>query len=222
MKFAKLSVILTAVLCLSSVSAFPGIIYSQPFDGIGNAYSSQNDTAGFGLFAQVYDNFTLGATNLITLVQWTGEYFNPPQQGPITGWTINFYADAAGQPGALLQSTHVNGTGDETFLGNFGGFPTYTYSVNIASFPATAGTQYWLDVYPDLAFPPQWGWSSGTGGDGISYQDFFGARGQLAADMAFDLSGGCICCGPDCVSEPGSLLLLATGLLGFGLKLRRG
>ena len=215
MKFARVSIFVLAVALLLSCTSFATVLYNQPFDGTGNAYSSQNDTNGLGLFAQVYDNFTLGSTNTVTNVQFTGEYFNPPQQGPITGFTVNFYADAAGQPGALLQSTHVNGTGGETFLCNCGGFPTFTYSINIAGFTANAGTQYWLDVYPDLGFPPQWGWSSGTGGDGISYQDFFGSRSQLAADMAFTLNG------QTTTPEPSSLMLLGAGLLGFASKLRR-
>ena len=61
------------------------------------------------------------------------------------------------------------------FDGTFGGFPAYTYSIALPDWVVNAGTQYWYSVYPDLAFPPQWGLSSGTGGDGISYQDFFGA-----------------------------------------------
>ena len=107
-------------------------------------------------------------------VQWTGEYFNPPQQGPITGWTIDLYSDTAGQPGSLITNFHVNGNGNETFLGTFGGFPTYTYDVTI-NWDPTSGTQYWASLYPDLGYPPQWGWASAnTGpqmfGDGISYR----------------------------------------------------
>ncbi len=166
------------------------VLYSQGFDGTGNAYSSQNDTAGFGNFATTYDNFTLGFNASVQDVHWTGEYFNPPNQGLITAFTINFYADSAGMPGGLLMSYSISGNAGETFLGNFAGFPTYTYWVNLSSaFNAVAGTTYWMSIVPDLAFPPQWGWSEGMGGDGISYQDFFGARSPLAADMAFDLTG---------------------------------
>jgi hypothetical protein len=191
-------------------------VYCQEFDGTGNAYSSQNDTASFGVFAQVYDNFTLGSDTTVDSIHFEGAYFNPPAQGPITGWTVNFYSDAGGQPGGLLSSTHVAGTGNETFDGNFGGFPFYTYSINGLGFAATGGTQYWVDVYPDLAFPPQWGWGSGTGGDGVSYQDFFGTRSQLAADMAFALDGA-----GGGVPEPGTLVMLGTGVLGVAGMIRR-
>ena len=216
MYFRKLA-ILTALLVLS-LPSFAGVLYSQPFDMTGNAYSSQNDTNGLGNFATVYDNFTLGTANNVTEVQWTGEYFNPPAQGPITAWTITFYADNAGQPGAALASTNVAGTGGETFLGTFGGFPTYTYDVVLSSpFAAAAGTQYWISEIPDLGFPPQWGNSSGTGGDGISFQDFFGVRSQLAADMAFNLLGG----GVQTTPEPGTLVMLGTGVLGLAGAIRR-
>jgi len=189
-----------------------GVLYTQPFDGTGNAYASQNDTTGGnGNFSTMYDNFILGSNSNITSVNWTGEYFNPPSQGTITGWTLNIYANNAGAPGALLYTTGgVAGNGGETFLGTFAGTPTYAYGLNTA-FSATAGTEYWMSVVPDLGFPPQWGWSSGTGGDGVSYQDFFGTRSPVSADMAFTLNGSVA------APEPSSVLLLATALAALGL-----
>lgn len=185
------------------------VVYNQPFDGTGNLYASQNDTTpgGYGLFAQVYDNFTLSSATVITSAGWTGGYYNPPSQGPITAWTVDIYADNSGTPGSLLSNTYVAGTANETFLGNYGGSPIYTYSLSLATpFAAAAGTQYWLSVYPDLGFPPQWGWASGTGGDGISYQNFQGTLSQLTTDMAFSLSS---------VPEPSSLVLAAMGGMGI-------
>jgi len=75
-----------------------------------------------------------------------------------------------------------------------------------------------VDVYPDLGFPPQWGWASGTGGDGIAYQDFFGSRSELGADMNFTLIGNS---GGGTTPEPGTLLLLGTGVLGILASVRR-
>ena len=216
MKRALLGGLTALALVMGAMSAQANpVIYSQGFDGTGNLYASQNDTASLGNFATVYDNFTLGLNSTVTDVEWTGGYFNPPSQGPITQWTVSFYGDNAGQPGGVLSTQTFAGTGSETFLGNYGGFPIYTYGVDLNTpFNAAAGTQYWLSVVPDLAFPPQWGWASGTGGDGISYQDFFGGRSQLTTDMTFSLTG-------TTVPEPTSLSLLGIGILGVVRRLRR-
>lgn len=68
------------------------VLYNQPWDGTGNAYSSQNDTSGgFGNFATVYDNFTLGVTSTVADVNWTGGFFNPIEMGSITAFTVTLW-----------------------------------------------------------------------------------------------------------------------------------
>jgi hypothetical protein len=214
----KKAVLLVAVLMLS-LSAWAGsTLYNQPFDQTGNVYASQNDTTGGnGLFAQVYDNFMLGASSTITEVQFVGGYWNG-DPGGVTGWTVNFYADSEGMPGALLQTYHLDGLGGETYLGNFGGTPIYSYDITGLNFQALAGQQYWLDIYPDLGFPPQWGWASGTGGDGVAWQDFLGERSQVGADMAFTLIGNST---TGATPEPGTLVMFGTGMVGLAGFLRR-
>jgi len=195
-----------------------GILYFQNPDYNG-AYSSQNDTVGgLGNFATAYDNFTLTGNYNITSVEWIGSYFNPPNQGTITGWTLNFYADNSGTPGALLYSTgDVAGNASEAFLQNDNaGDPTYLYGLNTAFFAAN-GTQYWLSVVPDLGFPPQWGWETATGGDGASYQCFLGTCGAQPNDLSFALFGNAAAAVP----EPSSVLLVATALVALNLLVRK-
>jgi hypothetical protein len=110
--------------------------------------------------------------------------------------------------------THISGTGNETFLGDYNGFPAYSYDVSGLNFADLAGVKYWLSVVPDLAFPPQWGWATSQDGNGVSYQDYFGSRGQLAADAAFTLIG-------TSVPGPGAFIMLSTGGLGLAGAARR-
>lgn len=219
MKFGRSTAVLLAALCalVLSMPAFASTLFTQSFDQTGNVNASQNDTSqgGFGNFATTYDDFAVNGNNYtINEVQWTGGYFNPNQQGTITGWTISVYFDNGGQPGAPQYTTHISGTGNETFLGNFNGLPAYSYDVSGLNFSELAGVKYWLAVVPDLAFPPQWGWATSTDGNGVSYQDYFGQRSQLAADEAFTLMG-------TSVPEPGTFVMLGTGLLGLAGVIRR-
>ncbi len=193
-------------------------VYSQPWDGSGNLFASQNDTSsgGFGPFATAYDNFTLAATSTVTQAAWVGGYFNTASQAPISGFTLTFWSDNAGQPGSPLKTESIAGTANETFMADTGGSAVYSYSATLPTpFKATADTHYWLSVVPDLSYPPQWGWATGTGGDGVSYNDFFGSRTQAPGDLAFTLKGSSI------IPEASTMIGFGGLVLGGLLFLRR-
>ncbi len=200
----------------------------------------QSAPSGYGNFATTYDNFTLGSTSDIAEFQWIGAYFNPPVQGPITGFTLNFYADNGGAPGATLASYSGPGTFGETSVGpDASGDPSFFYDGFLGSaFTAQAGTTYWVSIVADLVFPPQWGWETGVGGDGAGYQCFFGACGATPNDLSFAIldSGGNALYAQDWngggayasqndsgapTPEPGTLVMLGSGILGIAGTLRR-
>ena len=210
------SLLLTALVALLVFTAAPKcvgtVVYSQAPD-YENLWASQNDIGGYGSYATVYDNFSLSSFTEISAVEWVGGYFNPPSAGTITGWTVTFWSDSAGQPGSQLTSFVLAGNGGETFLQKHDlGDPIYSYHAPV-SFDAAAAVMYWLSVVPDLAFSPQWGWTTSSQGDGLSYQDFNGSRFQDPNDQAFSLSA-------TNVPDAGTFQLLGTGVLIIATALR--
>jgi hypothetical protein len=212
---------IAALLFLLAVPGWAGEVpvYAQATNNLGG-YASQNDTAGLGNFATTYDNFTLGSTAQVNQVDWVGSYITGV--GGITSFTVDFWSNSANAPNALLSSYVVSGNAGESFLGNDAlGNPTYGYVLGLGSaFTAAAGTEYWMSIVPNVGFPPQWLWETSSTGDGNAYQCYFGACGNIGADLAFQLDSA------SGVPEPGILTLLVPGMLvpgilGFAVSLRR-
>lgn len=210
--------ILTAVAALTSLAgiASADVLYSNPFDGTGNAFSSQNDTTGGnGNFATAYGFFTTGRDVWsVQDVHLVGEYFNPPQQGFISNFTVNIYADAGNAPGALLSSTAIPTTAfSETYIGDFGGFPAYRYDFNVT--PTIVSGDAWVSVVPDMGFPPQWGWATGVDADPahFGWQTFFGTPARLGSSLNIEITG-------EVVPAPAGLALLGLGGLVAGRRRR--
>ena len=201
---------LVAIAFVASISdrANAAILYSQPSNNFGFFYS-QHDTSGSGSDATTYDNFTLGSTSTISSVSWDGGFL-PGTHTAITSFTLTFYSDNAGQPGAAIDVETISGnagetaTGTDTLLDD-----TFAYSATLpTAFTATGGTQYWLSIVGNMnsggAFI--FGWMNSNAGDGVGYQDLFSQRAEKT-DSAFTLSGTA-----SSVPEPSSFATLSIGM----------
>ncbi len=198
----------------------PNEVYCNPYDGGSDLFASQDDANGvFPNFATTYGIFkTLpGTTTDVESFHFIGGYFNPPNQGPIIAWELGMYSyqgSTALGPGASFYSTVIAGTGNETFVGNVGGFPIYSYDLYLPkSFDLPPGI-YYVSLAPLLGYPPQWGWATGTL-IGAGWQCFFGTCGVTGLNT-FNLA---VDGRP--VPEPGTLIMLGTGILGLAGFVRR-
>ncbi len=212
LEIVPLAAVLSVAACLPA-AAVADVLYSQPTDyPDGGFYYSQVPVAGGTPNEQVYDNILpAGVTpGTATGLSWQGGYVNPnftsgPSLGGITGFTIGFYADNSGVPGALLQSENVSGDGGETLVGvdNFGDY-IYSYGITLPTpFTLVSGTTYWLSIMADLDPAQQlWGWHTGTGGDGMAYDTILPPPSTITVDLNFTLTS---------VPEPSSLALVGVG-----------
>jgi hypothetical protein len=232
---AFMPVMLAVVLQSVPASADP-IVYAQPPHAPVQSTRASQDQNTVGLLFQTFDSFTLAGDTGITAISWQGSYFNalvadstfnPPANA--SGFTIAFYADNSGTPGALLASqTFSPFAANETFVGQQAftatlGLGIYDYTASWGGLPflASGGTTYWLSVYAHspAASPTeaQWGWNGGTGGDGVSMQSaFFAAPVTVNFDRAFALQGVAQ------VPEPLTMMLLSAGFAATFARRRRG
>ncbi len=210
-----------------------GTLYSQP-PTVGSGgytvwYSSFYDA--YGDFYQVLDNFQVGTSSTIQAISWQGMYLDNAN-GMVTNgtpnggdWIIGLYS--AGGPGdfpfTLVTSETFAASNVTEALGgqaNFGS-ATVDYYNEMAQLPTgialQAGQTYYLSIFSSNTEPSSaWGWMSGSGGDGMSWQ-YDGVNdvtNVLSNDEAFTLYGAS-------VPEPSSGLLAAIGLACAGGYLAR-
>ena len=179
------------------------VVYSQPPNPGGGLFqSSLLEPDGSASDEWVWDDFTLGSTQTITEVQWRGAYIPAllGSGGPVFGCTLKFYpSNLTGfEPdvnNSLVGYTLSDNAG-ETAADILGGVQTYDYRYALPiPFQAAGGTKYWVQIegiqQGGVGGVPDWGLSSGLGGD-VHHFRKFGNEGRyqtVTGDTAFTLLG---------------------------------
>ena len=161
----------------------------------------------------IADDFALAAADVIRSVSWQGNYAFDGTAPAVDDFQIRFYADAAGSPGALLQSFAVGDAVARAAVGMLGSFITYGYTADLGGgFGAAAGTTYWLMIANETTGDnDNWYWAVQTGPGGnvhLSVDDGSSWSPSLApAETDFVLDNDNVS-----VPEPASFLLVGIGV----------
>lgn len=229
---------------LNAQPADATVLYEQPYiqdaqsgwmpASSGNDNLVSNEPSNFRLLTTV-DKFSPSVSGTITKVTWRGIYLDwdlSATSGPAPNtnlWSVAIYPDDNGYPDFVggVAGGVASGNVSSSIVGTMLAGATNVYTVDIYEFVATLsnpgllalGTDYWIQITSSADYlNPQFLLAPGSGGDGISLLYDSGplpgtqpAWQSLNTEPGYRLEGDLAAAVP----EPGTLLLMALGLIAF-------
>lgn len=197
-----------AGLCLGAAGVSQAAVVFEQLPNYGNGYFS--DAAGNYPWQRLAENFTLGTSTSIGQVGAWGIYY--PNNVMIDNYTVNFYADAGNNPGAMLFSGTGSASSIDTGVDAFG-CDVYETTITLNSaFNAAAGTQYWVSITNSTGLGSDWAWITASADSIGRWSADYGASWlDLGSDLSLRLYE---------VPAPSSLALLGLGGLIAGRRRR--
>ena len=160
-------------------------VFSKPPSPVGGVnYSSWTAPNGSDSDRYAWDDFTLSRAQTITEVRWRGGYALGASSARVTDFRISFFDSNinGNEPyivalpehedqEIVIATFHTNNNAGESAAGVYGGVAMYDYHYRLPT-PVTlqGGVKYWFRVVAAQATGPDWGMTTGTGGDGSHFR----------------------------------------------------
>ena len=161
----------------------------QVFDSIsGSSWWESDNVNGI----RMYENIFSTGLNA-NCVRWTGADFTNayPCATPATEFKISYFADNAGQPGALFAGPFTGTPSQRNYLPLQGHNPK-EYIINHPNIELQPGTIYWISIEAQLTAPCHWMWNaSSPDGDNVSWLERYNSNlaGVYPGNMAVCVYG---------------------------------
>lgn len=179
------------------------------YNNLASTSEGDDDVAGFGPLA---DSFSTGAS-AFSLESITVLLSGDPATGGAV--TMNLLADSGSTPGAVLTTI---GTLSDSLLGPL----VSDFQFGLGSpFVLAPNTRYWVELTGSTT-SALWAWSLDQAGTGVAGEFFSNSGGAFPnTDGPYQMSVDGVPADAAAVPEPGALVLLGTGLVGFTWAVRR-